>query len=123
MGMTTTGRSWSLTLTAGILAFNGVTTILYASAFPAPLFESARVLVWSLVGAISIAAAVGVFRRRRWGRRLGLVLLAATLVINGLLVATQLPLSIGLLMIGLMLGQAPNAFGIWVLLRRWQGPA
>lgn len=121
--MTTTGRSWGMTLTAGILGFNGVTTILYASAFPAPLFEWARDPVWSLIGAMSIAAAVGVFRRRRWGRLLGLVLLAATMVINGLLIAAQLPLSVGLLMIGLILGQAPNAFGLWVLLRRWQGPA
>ncbi len=120
--MTPTGRSWGLTLTAGILVFNGVTTILYASALPAPLFESARVLVWSLVGAMSIAAGVGVFRRRRWGRLLGLVLLAAMLVIGGLQIAAQLPLSVGLLMIGLILGPAPNAFGIWVLLRRWNGP-
>lgn len=122
MATATTGRSWAQTLTSGILALNGVTTILYASILPLPLLGYAGAPVWALIGAISLVAAVGVFRRRSWGRLTGVVLLAGALV-YAVMANAEAFADPNWPLVLFLLGQAPTAFGMWALLRRWRGSA
>lgn len=56
------------------LGLTGVFTLLYAGFLPlSPLSEQLITPVWWIVGAVAIAAAVGVLRRAAWGRLLAVI--------------------------------------------------
>jgi hypothetical protein len=68
------------TLVAGvILAFQGLATIVYSGFIPPPVTDAGVSVpflgdlpfVWLAIGGVAIAAAIGVLRRRSWGRYLG----------------------------------------------------
>jgi hypothetical protein len=84
---TETGRGSSawLTVSAAVLALMGALTLFYGPIFPPPYLADVALAIpipgfarlpiyWLIVGSLGIVAAVGVARRRDWGRILGIAL-------------------------------------------------
>jgi hypothetical protein len=72
--MGTTLGQW---LVAIFLALVGVSSILYAGYMTLPLVEQAVEVIWWVVGAAGLVAAVGVLRWAAWARVLGIAVLVA----------------------------------------------
>jgi hypothetical protein len=94
-------RSAWLVLAAAVLGFQGVTAILYSAILPpvltdigidAPLLGHMSV-VWIGAGGLAIVSAVGVARRRDWGRQLG-TLSEILSIMTGLLAASSAALAL-----------------------------
>ena len=103
---------------AAILLLQGVNTILYAGILP-PVISDAGVtlpflghlpFVWITAGGLDIAAAIGVWRRRTWGRYLGIVSAIVTIA-AALTTASSLPLAAVSLVLPLLV-----LFALW---QRW----
>jgi hypothetical protein len=107
------------TIVAGaILAFQGVTTIVYGGFIPPPITDAGisvpflghMPFVWLVLGGLAIVAAYGVLRCRTWGRQLG-VAVEALSIVTAVMAARSLPqVAVALLIPGLVL---------FVLGRRW----
>ena len=92
--------AWRL-VAAIILGYQGFAAIFYSAILPAlvtdvgvdvPLLGHMNV-GWVAAGALAIAAAIGVARRRVWGRRLG-TLSAILSIVTGLLTASSVALAV-----------------------------
>lgn len=109
--------SWPL-IAAAFLALEGITTIVYAGFLPPPIIDAGVTVpflghlpfVWLAAGALALVAAIGVFRRRTWGRYLGIVSAIVTLV-SALATTTSLASSATALGFPLLI--------LFVLWRRW----
>lgn len=103
---------------AAFLAIQGFNTILYAGFIPPPISDVGVTVpllghlpfVWIIVGGVALAAAVGVIRRRTWGRVLGIVSEIVTIA-TVLVMAPSLLLAAPTLVIANIV--------IFVLWRRW----
>ena len=105
---------------AALLALDGFSTIFYGGLLREPLFDTVvdtpvgrMALIWIVLGGILFAAAIGVARRRAWGRYLGL---AAQFVSIG--VGVMVASSLILFLAGLII----PAFVVFALWRRWPEP-
>ena len=112
--------SWPL-IAAAFLALEGFTTIAYAGFLPAPIVDAGVTVpllgrlpfVWLITGGLALVAAVGVFRRRTWGRYLGTA--SAFLTMAGTLwTATSIQSAAFALAFPLLI-----LFALW---RRWPVP-
>jgi hypothetical protein len=112
-------------LVAILLALVGVSSIVYAGFMTVPLVEHPVEVVWWVVGAASLVAAVGVLRWAAWARILGIAVLVAYAAwavwsevrsMVGVDVLDLLSRWIDLLiLVGLSLA-------LWWLVRRWPSP-
>jgi hypothetical protein len=117
------GRSSSwLLIAAAFLALEGITTIAYAGFLPPPIIDAGVTVpvlgrlpfVWLATGGLALVAAVGVFRKRTWGRYLGTVS-AILAIVGALTTATSVPSAAIALAFPLLI-----LFALW---RRWPVPA
>jgi hypothetical protein len=109
-------------LVAIFLALVGASSILYAGYMTLPLVEQAVEVVWWVVGAAGLVAAVGVLRWAAWARVLGISVLVAYAAwavssevrsMSGVDILDLLARWIDLLiMVGLSLA-------LWWLVKRW----
>jgi hypothetical protein len=113
--------SWLL-IAAAFLALEGITTIAYAGFLPPPIIDAGVTVpvlgrlpfVWLATGGLALVAAVGVFRKRTWGRYLGTVS-AILAIVGALTTATSVPSAAIALAFPLLI-----LFALW---RRWPVPA
>jgi hypothetical protein len=119
--MRSTGRTWPLTIVAGLLALAGASSIVYGGFLPMPPVSDVPMpLAWQVFGVMELAAAVGVFRLQAWGRGLGLFVATVGLVETIFLAVTRVPTSSPLGMtVDVVLSGAYAGSILWVLLRRW----
>jgi hypothetical protein len=115
--MGSTGRTRFQTLAAGLLALGSGLEILYAGFVPIPPFSHVPVpLASGLFGIVGLAAAIGIFGGRAWGRALGVGVVAIDLALLGFL----MPIGNAPGMIASVAFRGvPDGFILWVLLRRW----
>jgi hypothetical protein len=109
-------------IAAGLLAIGGGLSILYAGFLPIPPFSDVPIpLVWQVIGLAGLAAALGVFLGRAWGRALGVGVTAIDL---GLLLFRVIARGSGSspldAFVDVALTGGLDVFVLWVLLRRWQ---
>jgi hypothetical protein len=120
--MGSTRRRWPQTLAAAFLAWNGVVAILYAGLVSLPPFSDVPVpLVSQALGIVTLAAAVGVFLGRAWGRLLGVGLTILGMVLEVLRVMDQAARSSSPLELlpFVAVSLAFSGIVLWLLLRRW----
>ena len=114
-----------VTLAAVLIAVSGALDILYAPIVVlAPFFDRPTPVLMEALGAVSIAAAIGIWRMWRWGRILGaglcLVGLAQTLTVLVVAIADGEPLDvIPLALVSLAWTAALAGVPLWALVRRW----
>ena len=109
------------TVAAVLLALQGFTTIFYAGFIPPPVSDAGVTVpflghlpfVWIVLGGIAIAAAVGVMRRRTWGRYLGTAVELLSFA-TAVMAAPSLP--------GAALALVFPAIVLFALWRRWPSP-
>ena len=123
--MSSTGRTRLQVLAAGILAVGGGSAIFYAGLLPLPPISDRPVpLAWLGYGVLGLAAGVGVFTGRPWGRALGVAVAAVAIVLAVFRAGATGP---GSSLVGLIAGSALSAIldivVLWVLLRHWPAHA
>lgn len=115
------GSSSWISIAGAILALQGLSTILYSGFIPPPITDADveipllghLAIVWVIVGGVALVAAVGVLRRRTWGRSLGIA--AEALVIGAGLLAATSPLAAALALV-------IPAVVLFLLWRGWPAP-
>ena len=119
--MGSAGRTRLQMLAAGLLAWTGVVAILYAPFLPLPpLGEGPVPLAWQVLGIAELAAAVGVFLGRAWGRALGVGVVLVSLGVGLLSAAAEAPRRVPLeFLASVTLDVVLAGVILWVLLRRW----
>jgi hypothetical protein len=118
-----TARSSPWIILAGaILAFEGLSVLVYAGFLRAPFdgmtvtlpFLGQAAVLWLALGVLDLVAAAGVYRRRAWGRALGIASALLSIGTNALLIG-----SVDLALVpGLVLPVAV----LFALGRRWPAP-
>ena len=118
-----------VTVAAVVLASSGILSAWYGGLTPFPPFTSRPVpVLWDIVGALLLLAAVGIWRLRDWARWLGVGLQAVTLAYPLLLLAYGMAhgrVGTSGLFLGLVdapITTASAAAVLWALLRRWPPP-
>ena len=119
------GTTLGQRLVAIVLALVGVNSIAYAGYMTVPLVGQPVEVIWWVVGAASLVAAVGVLRWAAWARGLGIAVLVAygawavwseARSMLGVEILDLLSRWIDLLiMVGLSLA-------LWWLVKRWPSP-
>jgi len=117
MAMSPTGQRRLQVLAAGLLTLDGGLAILYAGMRPFPPFSDVPVfLPWQVFGIVELAAAVGIFLGRTWGRALGVGVIAVDLALFVFRLQASNPAGMAATV---LLGVLPSLFVLWVLIRRW----
>ena len=120
-------RSRLLVAAAGLAAFSGAATILYAGVMPIPPFSDQPVPpAMNALGIAELAAAVGIYLRQAWGRVLGVgttligsvIAIAATARIVSAGTMDPIPMLVTVAL-DVVLSIVLKGFVLWVLLRRW----
>jgi O-antigen/teichoic acid export membrane protein len=115
------GPSWARIVVTFALAISGASAVAYAAFLPIyPFTDQPVPVVWLVFGALEVAAAVGVFRLRTWGRWLGVAVIIVTVLLN---IARAL---VGITgtnataeFLSFVLGFVLDLFILWWLLFRW----
>jgi hypothetical protein len=119
MGDAGSGRL--LDVAALLIGLAGTVSILYAGFLAIPPFSDVPVpLVWQAYGGVALVGAVGVARRRTWGRALGILVTATGLGLALLRQGSEFGRSASpaaLLDLGITV--ALDLAVVWVLSRRW----
>ena len=78
-----TGPSWGRAVVTFALAISGASAVAYAAFLPMyPFTDQPVPVAWLAFGALELAAALGVFRLRPWGRWLGITLIVAAVLLS-----------------------------------------
>lgn len=121
-GGTSTRRSLPRLLVTFTLALSGASAFAYATFLPLyPFTDQPAPMAWLAFGALELAAAVGVYFGRPWGRVLGVgTVVVGVLLTVARVIATVSGVSPAVELFGFLTGFTLDVLVLWWLLFRWR---